>query len=189
MFNRRVDEGFTNPCFTRHELQNLSYPLRCLWSCWGDCRGFALGAISVKHMYWTWIFAKEPFHAHNSLGPRTTIEDTIMKKLKSCKETALYYSNSFPRSTERKTVTVTELFVVSKEEQHQSLHYINLFSQEYYAVKFPAPPPPKKKKYVIILSQMVCYGFCSAHTHIWIVYTYMHACIHTYIHTLHTYIL
>ena len=30
-----------------------------------------------------------------------------------------------PQESERKTVTVTELFVVSKKEQHQWLHYSN----------------------------------------------------------------
>ena len=43
-----------------------------------------------------------------------------------------------PHSTERKTGTGTLIFVVSKEEQLQSLHYSNLFPQEYYTVKFPA---------------------------------------------------
>ena len=45
------------------------------------------------------------------------------EKIKSCKETGLHYSNYFPHSTETKTATVTEIFVPSKEKQHQSLHY------------------------------------------------------------------
>ena len=35
----------------------------------------------------------------------------------------------------------TEIFVVSKEEQHQSLHYINSFPKTFYAVKFPVIIP------------------------------------------------
>ena len=40
-------------------------------------------------------------------------------------------------STKRETVTVNELFVASKEEQHQTLYYSEQFPQEFYAVKFP----------------------------------------------------
>ena len=47
------------------------------------------------------------------------------EKIKSCKKAGLHYSNYFPHSTERKTVTVTEIVVGSKEDQHQSLHYSN----------------------------------------------------------------
>ena len=44
---------------------------------------------------------------------------------KSCKETGLHYNIWIPHSSERKTVTVNEIFMASKEEQHQSLHYSN----------------------------------------------------------------
>ena len=54
----------------------------------------------------------------------TKVLHIIVRKDKSCKETGLHRSNEFPHSTERKTVTVIEIFIVSKEEQHQSLHYI-----------------------------------------------------------------
>ena len=61
----------------------------------------------------------------------------MLHSRKICKETALHYSNLFPHSTERKTATVTGIFVASKKEQHQLLHCSNYFSQEYDAVEFP----------------------------------------------------
>ena len=68
---------------------------------------------------------------------RRTYYILYSEKIKSCKEAGLHYSNYFPHGTERKTVTVTEIFAGSKEDQHQSLCYSNSFPQEYYAVKFP----------------------------------------------------
>ena len=42
------------------------------------------------------------------------------EKIKILYKKGLHYSNQFPHSTEKKNVTVTEMFVPSKEEQHYS---------------------------------------------------------------------
>ena len=47
------------------------------------------------------------------------------KKHKIPQETGLHNRYWVPDSTERKTVSVTKLFVASKEEQHQSLQHIH----------------------------------------------------------------
>ena len=46
---------------------------------------------------------------------------------------------------EKKPVTATEVFVVSKEEQHQSLQYINEDPHEICANKFPTKKEFSKK--------------------------------------------
>ena len=54
----------------------------------------------------------------------TKLLHIIFWQIKSCKGTALHYSNWFSHSTERKNCNCNrKIFVVSKEEQHCSLHY------------------------------------------------------------------
>ena len=70
------------------------------------------------------------------------------------------------RAPKEKTVSVTQVFMVPKEDQQQSLHYFNSFTQESYAVTLPATcaennSPKQKERYVIILSLMVNPLTCS----------------------------
>ena len=62
---------------------------------------------------------------------------------------------------DRKTATVTESFVVSKEEQHQSVHHNNKFPQKYYAAMSTAiitkTNSPKQKRHVAVLSPTVIF--------------------------------
>ena len=60
-----------------------------------------------------------------ALFPDAVCWTRLRNTWKSSKNAGLHYSMHFPHSAERKAVTAIKIFVVSKEEQHQSLHYID----------------------------------------------------------------
>ena len=60
-----------------------------------------------------------PYGKQISPWPAKKITENPVKK------TGLHYSNEFAHSAERITVIVSDIFVVCKEETHQSLYFIN----------------------------------------------------------------
>ena len=110
------------------------------WVCFGSVSG-VLGGVGVGSVRGTSVREKnittlEPFSYHavrkhcivnlkKIYHWRPNYCMSYSEHIKSCTRTGLHYSNKFPHSAERKTVTVIEIWVVSKNEHHQSLHYSN----------------------------------------------------------------
>ena len=81
-------------------------------------------------------------------------------KIRSSKHKWGYIAVLIPtQHREKKLVSVTEIFVVSKEEEHQSLHCIYELPPTFYAVTFPViiteNTSPPQEQHVIISSPMV----------------------------------